>query len=174
MKEIELELTYLAKELPAGLADCPSKLIVDVYYPPSAEHPHLRLRQNGDKYQLTNKVITSGTDSSNMTEETVHLTPDQFKALVKAPGKRVAKRRYMLNYQGQVAEVDVFQEDLSGLVIIDFEFGSRQLQTAFKMPDFCLADITQDKLMAGGMLAGKSYANIAQHLTKYGYKPLYF
>lgn len=174
MTEVELELTYLAKELPEGLAGCPSKLIVDVYYPPSAEHPHLRLRQNGDSYQITNKLVTNGTDSSHMTEETINLTPDQFEALAKAPGKRVVKRRYKLGYKGHVAEVDIFQENLSGLVIIDFEFSNREEQRAFAMPDFCLVDVTQDALTAGGMLAGKSYADIAEGLTKYGYKPLYF
>jgi len=30
---IEREITYLAKELPSGLKDCPFKEIIDVYIP---------------------------------------------------------------------------------------------------------------------------------------------
>lgn len=172
MTEVELELTYLAKELPAGLADCPSKIITDVYYPTSAQHPTLRLRQNGDRYQITKKDMANGTDSSHMIEETIHLTADEFVDLTATGGKRVVKRRYQYNDNGRTAEIDVFQDALAGLVVVDFEFTDRQDQLAFTMPDFCLADVTQDALIAGGKLAGKTYADIADALAAYNYKPL--
>lgn len=38
------------------------------------------------------------------------------------------------------------------------------------MPDFCLADVTQEKFTAGGILAGKKYSDIEAELEKYGYK----
>jgi CYTH domain-containing protein len=172
MTEVELELTYLAKTLPVGLAGCPSKLIVDVYYPASADHPVVRVRQNGDTYQITKKTIIDGTDSSRMNEETIHLTAEEFAGLAANGGKRVAKRRYLYDFKGYTAEVDVFQGDLAGLVVVDFEFTNRNEQQAFAMPDFCLADITQEEMLAGGVLAGKTYADIAVGLKKYGYRPL--
>lgn len=171
-QEVELELTYLAKTLPEGLADCPSKLIVDVYYPVTARHPVLRVRQNGDAYQITKKTIIEGTDSSRMREETIHLSAEEFAGLTQNGGKRVAKRRYLYDYQGRTAEIDVFQGDLAGLVLVDFEFTDRTDQQAFTMPDFCLADVTQNEAIAGGMLAGATYQDIAQELTQYGYQPL--
>lgn len=172
MTEVELELTYLAKTLPDGLADCPSKLIVDVYFPAADPHPTLRLRQNGDIYQITKKLMAGGNDSSHMIEETIPLTAAEFAELSAHGGKRVVKRRYAYDYHGQLAEVDVFQENLTGLVVVDFEFTDRDAQNSFNMPDFCLADVTQDTLIAGGKLAGKSYADIAKGLAGYGYKPL--
>jgi len=171
--EIELEFTYLAKEIPEGLADSPSKMIVDVYYPAEVEHPSLRIRQNGDSYQMTKKENASGTDSSYKLEHTIELSREEFEALTKAPGKRVAKRRYYYEYKGHTAEIDVFEGELSGLVEVDFEFADRETQYAFKMPDFCLADVTQEAFAAGGMLAGKSYKDIEKELGKYNYKPLY-
>jgi hypothetical protein len=48
MEIIELEKTYLAKELPEGLLNAKSKEIIDIYFPATLEHPKLRLRKNGD------------------------------------------------------------------------------------------------------------------------------
>lgn len=173
MTEIELELTYLARELPADLATKPSKMLVDVYYPASDPHPLVRIRQKGDSYEITKKEMASGADSSNMLEHTIKLTREEFDALSAAPGKRVAKRRYEYEYEGRKAEIDVFQGGLNGLVVVDFEFTDREDQLAFQMPDFCLADVTQEAFIAGGKLAGKSYADIQDDLNRYGYQQLH-
>lgn len=170
--EVELEYTYLAKEIPKDIVDSPSKLIIDVYYPAEVAHPALRIRQSGDTYQLTKKENANGTDSSYKLEHTVELDRGEFEALTKAPGRRVAKRRYFYEYQGRTAEIDVFEDDLKGLVEVDFEFNTREDQLAFTMPDFCLADVTQEAFAAGGMLAGKSYKDIEKNLATYNYKPL--
>ena len=50
---IELEKTYLVKKLPEGLKNCEFKEIIDVYIPASSEHPTLRIRKNGDTYEIT-------------------------------------------------------------------------------------------------------------------------
>lgn len=172
MIQTELELTYLAREIPAGLKDCPSKLIVDVYYPAEREHCSLRIRQRGEHYEITKKLMARGNDSSHMLEHTIELDKQEYEALTQNPGKRVAKRRYLYDYQGRTAEVDVFEGELAGLVEVDFEFTDRDEQLAFQMPDFCLADVTQEAFTAGGKLAGKGYADITPELEKYNYKPL--
>lgn len=173
MTETELELTYLAKELPADLATKPNKQLVDVYYPSEDAHPLLRIRQKGDSYEITKKVMANGTDSSHMLEHTIKLTRQEFDALTAAPGKRVAKRRYDYEYQGRKAEIDVFEGELSGLVVVDFEFADRDDQLAFQTPDFCLADVTQEAFIAGGKLAGKSLADIQDDLDRYNYQQLH-
>ncbi len=170
MIEVELELTYLVRELPPELLKAPSKNIVDIYYPLEIDHSCLRIRQHGDKYEITKKVLVDGTDSSFQHEHTIKLTAEEFAALVKAPGKKVAKRRYYYDYKGRLAEVDIFLDDLQGLVLVDFEFTSREDQLAFTMPDFCLAEVTQEAFIAGGKLAGKTLAQIMPDLKKYSYK----
>lgn len=169
---IEYELTYLAKALPDDLARCPHKDYVDVYLPASAPHPVLRLRKRGDATELTKKTIVSGTDSSEMHEATIILDEAEYRALSQASGKRVHKIRYDCQIAGRHAEVDVFQDELEGLVLIDFEFASSEEKDAFTMPDICLAEVTQEAFVAGGVLAGKSYADLAADLARYGYKKL--
>lgn len=57
-QELELELTFLAKELPAEIKAMEPTRIVDVYVPDTPEHSHLRLRQKGEKYEMTKKCLS--------------------------------------------------------------------------------------------------------------------
>ena len=41
------------------------------------------------------------------------------------------------------------------------------------MPDFCLADVTQEKFIAGGMICGKSYEDIEKELKRFNYVKLF-
>jgi CYTH domain-containing protein len=165
----EIEKTYLAKYLPEGLLQAPYKEIIDIYFPTKAEHPKLRLRKNGEKYEMTKKTLVNPADASSQIENTIPLSKDEFEELSQLPGKRVRKLRYYYDYDGLTAEIDVFQDALQGLVVIEFEFQSEEQLQAFRTPDFCLVDITQEDFIAGGMLCGKSYEDISNHLKKFGY-----
>ena len=82
------------------------------------------------------------------------------------------KIRHYYEYKGRTAEIDIFQEYLQGLVLVDFEFDNVSEKDAFNMPEFCLADVTQEEFLAGGMLCGKTYADIEPFLKKFNYKKL--
>ena len=174
MIELELEKTYLAKYLPADLQNCRSELLHNLYIPEGAEHPVLRIRKRGDRHEMTKKIPVSGNDSSRQLEHTIQLSPQEYESLMQCQGKSAAKRRYYCNLGGYEAELDVYLEGLTGLVVIDFEFKSDELMTAFTAPDICLADVTQDAFTAGGVMAGKTFSDMAPQLRqKYGYEPLY-
>lgn len=172
MTEIELEKTYLIKYLPDGFANSPFKEIRDIYIPKEIEHPILRIRKHGDKYEITKKQPIQGLDSSEQYEDTISLTEEEFLVLENLPSKKSSKIRYYCNYEGLKAEIDIFQDDLFGLVTVDFEFKEKKDKDSFKMPYFCLVDITQDKIFAGGMICGKKYADIENHLNKLNYKKI--
>jgi len=171
-KEIEYELTYLAKNLPDEILGVEGEYVRDVYVPDSVSHAHLRLRQRGADYVITKKAPAYGSDSSEQSEETIPLTKEEYDALASCSTKVVAKRRYKVSVGGHMAEVDVFQEQLEGLVEIDFEFGSSEEKSAFVPPEVCLADVTQEEAFAGGYLSGRSYEDIESVLDKYGYEKL--
>lgn len=61
---------------------------------------------------------------------------------------------------------------LAGLVIIEFEFDSIEEKNAFIKPDFCLAGVTQEDFIAGGVLAGKTYEDLKPELERFSYIPL--
>lgn len=147
--------------------------MIDIYVPSSSAHPNLRIRKNGDKYEITRKIPVSEGDASKQTEDTILLSKEEFEELSLAEGKRVIKNRFLYPYKEKTIEVDVFQGPLSGLVLMDMEFETEKEKEGFIMPEFCLAEVTQEKFVAGGMLCGKSYQDIENELEKFNYKPVY-
>jgi adenylate cyclase len=168
---IELEKTFLAKTIPDNLQSLKSKEIIDIYIPKTKEHPKIRIRKNGSKFELTKKEPVDN-DPSVLKEQNINLTQEEFNALNKLEGKRVHKIRYYYPYKNHTAELDVFLGNLKGLVLVDFEFTTQEKKDEFIMPDFCLADVTPEKFIAGGMLCGKSYEEIEENLKKFNYKKL--
>ena len=172
IQQLERERTFLAKELPQEIKTAEPTRIVDIYIPDTPAHSRLRLRKNGDTYQITKKTPTTADDASEHIEQTISLTKDEFVALSGCSAKRVAKDRYRVVINGAPAEVDVFTEDLAGLVLIDFEFSTEAEKDDFTPPSIALADVTQEDFIAGGLLAGKAYSAIAPELARFCYKKL--
>ncbi len=169
---LELERTFLAKFLPKGLEKSPCKEILDIYVPKESSHSALRIRKNGSTYEITKKTVPNEKDHSVLLEENILLTAEEFAAFSNIPANRVHKIRYYHPFQGYTAEVDIFQDELKGLVLVDFEFENEQQKNAFQMPDFCLADVTEEEFLAGGKLCGKKFADIEAELKRFGYRKI--
>lgn len=171
--EIELELTYLASKIPDELSGVSPDRLVDIYIPDTGvDHPHLRLRKKGDVCQITKKVPATDGDASTQIEMTIPLDEQEFAALSVSSTKQVVKDRYNVTIDGHPAEVDVFLDGLGGLILIDFEFTDQASKQNFIPPDICKTDVTQEDFVAGGMLAGKTYADIESDLQRLGYQPI--
>jgi CYTH domain-containing protein len=166
--ETEFERRYLPRNLPTGIEQCKVDLIQDVALPEGVAFPHLRLRQVGGNYVITKKVPVDE-DSSRHQEDTIRLTKDEFEALAKGNSRGFVKSRYYCNIEGYDAEIDVYQDGLEGLVVIEFEFNDASSMAAFQTPELCLAEITDDKRLQGGSLAGKSFEDIEPVLNEYSY-----
>ncbi len=168
--EIELERTFLLKKLPADLKTLKSMEVFDIYIPKNTPHSHLRIRKKGEKYEITKKHPVEGKDSSRLSEETISLTKEEWQELSGLQGRRVRKIRHYYPVGENMAEIDVFQDELEGLILVDFEFNNIEEMNNFTIPDFCLAEVTQEKFTAGGILAGKKYSDLEEDLNKYGYE----
>jgi len=171
--EVEFEKTYLLEKIPEEIDSCDNEEITDIYLPSTAEHPILRIRKRDQNYEIIKKTPINEKDSSEQEEQIIILSQEEFKALTRnTEGKTLKKKRYYLPAKGRTAEVDLFAEKLKGLGLVDFEFDSREEKKNFEKPDFCLAEVTQEKFIAGGMLAGKKYSDIKGKLKQYSYKKL--
>lgn len=173
MTEIEQELTFLAKALPKEIQGTAPVEMVDIYIPKTGiSHPTLRLRQRGDSYEITKKYPVDTADWSTQYEHTIKLNKLEYNALKKVGGRIIEKHRYQVYINGYQAEVDVFKGALQGLVLIDFEFATKDEKNAFLAPGVCLKEVTQEEWIAGGILAGKSYKDIAKKLAEHGYEAI--
>lgn len=169
---LELERTFLARELPGDLKNYPAKKYLDLLFPIDSRHPHIRLRKRGDIMELTKKTLVDEANHSTFVEQTITLDPEEYQVLSQIPGKRTEKTRHFYPLAGKTAEIDVFEGNLSGLVLIDFEYDSEEEKHSFVAPDICLAEVTEEEAIAGGYLAGKSLEDILPVLEEYGYTPI--
>lgn len=166
---LEIEKTYLAKNIPNDLASHKKIEIIDRYFPANQDTPSLRLRNYNNQYELTKKIAAHPSDMSLQHEHTITLTPTEYESLKQIPAKMVHKIRYEYPYKGYIAEIGVFQGPLAGLVLIDVEFKTVEQKDAFTIPEFCLVDVTDQLFVSGKQLAGKSYTDIETELHTFGY-----
>lgn len=172
---LELEKTYLAKYLPEDLAKYEATEINDTYIPYDPRknpHPKMRIRRKGDRYEITKKTQMDVSDASAQEEQTMTLSAEEYAALAPVEGRKIHKIRYEYPCGDLVAEIDIFQGGLSGLVVVDVEFDSLEEKELFSMPEFCLVEVTQEEFIAGGMLCGKRYEDIENGLKRFGYEKL--
>ena len=169
---IEIERMYLARFIPDGLSGCKSDEIIDIYIPWTVAHPQIRLRKEGRNLVLTKKYAPDNSDFTRQVEQTIVLTEREYEEFAKLDGKKLRKIRHYYKCNAGEAQIDVFKDELEGLVLIDFEFKSKGEADKFVAPDFCLVDVTKEKFIAGGMLCGKSYSDIKNMLSQFGYSKL--
>jgi CYTH domain-containing protein len=174
MIQNELERTFLAKKIPKEVLSAKAIEMVDSYIPAiSTDHPTLRLRKKGNYFEITKKEPISEDDYSELQEHTITLNEAEYLALADCPSLKVEKLRFQVYINEYQAEVDIFKGALTGLVLINFEFATNDEKQAFLTPDICLHEVTQEEWCAGGILAGKSFKDIAPFLSSLGYEPIF-
>jgi CYTH domain-containing protein len=93
-------------------------------------------------------------DSRTRLITSIYLPEEEFTVLAASlPGPRIEKLRHTLRSPpGVVLSVDQFQGELTGLVMVEAEFGAFDLMAAFPMPDFAFREVTDDPRYSGGHL----------------------
>lgn len=172
--EEERELKYLLREIPPRLTESKSKKLVDIYIPRKEGHAAIRIRQQGDVFQITKKTPVMVEGIKVLNEETIDITEEEF-AVFKTmrDAKVLEKIRYYYPFEGHIIEIDVFGGVLSGLVLAEVEFDSLEALRAFDRSYFLGADVTHVDALAGGVLYKMTFADIKDKLSKLGYTSLH-
>lgn len=134
---MEIERKYLVKTLPANLDQYESKKIAQGYL---CTEPVVRTRRSNDDYYMTYK----GDGLMAREEYNLPLTKEAYDHLrPKIDGLLIAKTRYLIPLDEKLtAELDVFEEDLSGLTIVEVEFDTIEEANTFIAPDWFGEDVT--------------------------------
>ncbi|MFA5532204.1 MAG: CYTH domain-containing protein [Candidatus Shapirobacteria bacterium] len=160
---IEIEKTFLAKNIPRDLSSYKSFKIKQGYL--SSSHPALRIRQIGDKFELTKKIPLKPGDWSSVEEINIPLTEDEFNKLWPLTERYLEKTRYLVPLKNELtAELDIFEEKLLGLSFVEVEFSSQEEMNLFQKPDWFGRDVTQEDFSANSFLAGKTFIDIKKYL----------
>ncbi|MEX2584056.1 MAG: glyoxalase superfamily protein [Gemmatimonadota bacterium] len=133
-----------------------SKTFEDIYL----RHTRLRLRiladssTGGEFIKLTKKL--ESTSPYVQMIGSIPLSPIEYEFLADLEGDRISKVRYYHFYRGHVFSIDVFQGELAGLVLCEVETGSIEELMRIEVPDYALAEVTEDPFFAGGNLCRTS------------------
>ena len=136
---MEIERKYLIRKLPFSPESYPFHLIQQAYL---NTDPVIRIRREDNSYYLTYK------SKGLMVREEYNLplTQEAFeKLLPKAEGVIIHKTRYKIPIEQSdlVIELDLFHAP-SNLIMAEVEFPDEESANAFIMPDWFLADVTND------------------------------
>lgn len=135
---MEIERKFLIKTLPENLESYPCRHLAQGYL---CVKPVVRIRKDNEKYELTYK---SGGMMARM-EYNLPLTAQAFEHLkTKIDGRLITKRRYMIPLDPYTIELDIFEGDLSPLIIAEVEFPTIEEANNFTAPDWFGEDVTYD------------------------------
>ena len=113
----------------------------------------LRLRRIGmpggapDEFKLAKKYAPDNPLIGPMTN--LYLTAEEYAVLNVLPGARLVKRRHKVG----AFVIDVFEGDLSGLVLAECEATNRMAAMAFDVPKWCVREVTDELEYTGWRLA---------------------
>ena len=137
---MEIERKFLTKHIPFDITVYPCKQLSQAYISFS---PTIRIRQSDDAYILTVK------GKGHLAREEFELPlikADYDKLFEKTEGTPVVKKRYLVPVEGgYTAEVDVYEEELEGLMTTEVEFPSLEAAEGFMAPDWFGRDVSEEK-----------------------------
>ena len=101
----------------------------------------VRLRRRGNALLLTVKRGAGLVRD----EQEVELSPEQFEALWPlTEGRRLRKRRHLVEHDGHEVELDVYEGELDSLAVAEVEFSDEAKAESFQPPPWFGEEVTGD------------------------------
>lgn len=132
-------------------------------------HARLRLRVLTDS-DTGRRVIklTKKFESASPYFQTINrilLSPGEYELLAGLEGDRLRKTRHYQHYLGRVFSIDVFADELEGLVLCEVEAtGLEELMEA-EPPAYAKYEVTGDAFFTGGNLCRTTRADLLRKLS---------
>lgn len=98
---------------------------------------------------------------------TIILSPMESKLFDALEGNQLKKVRYYHNYRGQVFSIDVFENELDGLIICETETDSLEDLMSAELPAYVSREVTEDIFFTGGNLCGTANADLLRKLSTF-------
>ncbi|MGI9534274.1 MAG: CYTH domain-containing protein [Thermodesulfobacteriota bacterium] len=137
----EIERKFLIYNPPPDYHKHPFSEIIQGYIV-ITENTEIRIRKKGTGYFQTFK-----TGEGLIRKETeIEITREQFDALWPLTEQwRIEKKRYEINYEGYLIELDFYSVNLENLIVAEVEFQSEAQSSSFNPPDWFGREITDDE-----------------------------
>lgn len=140
---MEIEQKYLVRHLPENLGDFEQIKMIQGYL---SKIPVIRIRKSNENYILTYKSKGNQELGVVVNEEVeLPLTKEAFDHLkYKTDDHLVYKTRYKIPLGEYTAELDIFEQQLQGLIIVEVEFPSIDAAKVFTPPEWFGANVSDE------------------------------
>lgn len=152
----EAERRFLLQQLPEELnTEEPFLRIIDLYI----TNTRLRLRRvespTGETLalKLGQKYRPSNQETLHRTMTTIYLNEVEYETLATLDGSSLIKRRYPFTYAGYDTSIDVFEDHLSGLMLLEIQQQVEEDVNSIAVPEFAVREVTDELFFTGGELA---------------------
>ena len=146
---LEIERKFRLSAMPPWIGECEWVSIRQGYVALEPDR-EVRVREAGDRRTLT---VKSGSGLVRGEVE-VEISDAQLEELWPlTAGRRVEKRRHLREAPAGTFEIDVYEGELSGLLIAEVEFASVEGSDAFRPPAWLGGEVTGDDRYANRALA---------------------
>ena len=169
---VERERRYLLNDLPEGLNRTdPHGQITDNYITGT----RLRIRKVRDPktnkwiVKFTQKFAPEPEDLSCTMITNIYLNALEAETLAVFEANEIRKNRYYFDFEGRRFSIDMFLGDLLGLVLAETSFETDEEMTAFELPPFAIADVTDNEIFTGGRLSELKFEDIRKEAQKNGW-----
>ena len=149
---LEIEQKYLIKDINdvinhIDLEKCKKVKIEQGYL---SSNPTIRIRKYNEEYCITYKSRTKSCVSNDVIvnrEIELPLTKESYEHMIaKIDDNLVTKTRYKIDLpDGLIAELDIFEGKLKGLILVEVEFGSEEQALNFVKPIWFGENVSADK-----------------------------
>jgi hypothetical protein len=176
----ELRRVFILAGLPEPLTRADEHL---QFFDNYIENTRLRLRTIRSpqtkqwRWILEQRFPANEGDWSRWLVAEIHLNEAEHAAFEMFEGRKIKKNervesnelrfnRYFYDFGGRKIEIDVFLNPLWGLNLAKVFFESEAEMRDFVLPDFAVADVTQNKFFTGVNLVGKTIEDVRTELRK--------
>lgn len=161
----EWERRFLLSGFPSAVKIQRTRKIVDRYIAGTTLRLRRQIFEDGViVLKLTQKLPFERNGALRGMITTMYLTEREFDVFTALAATLVTKTRYSVPPLG----IDVFDGELSGLVLAEAEFNSASEASEFKPPSFVVHEITSDDRFEGGSLAAASRGRVEAWVEEYG------
>lgn len=99
---------------------------------------------------------------------TIILSPLEFQTFDALEGKRLKKVRYYHHYRARIFSIDVFENELNGLVLCETESDGLEDLMSAEPPAYVSREVTEDVFFTGGRLCLATQADLLNKLSAFG------
>ena len=165
--ELEIERRFIVpKHLCPDLADRAFKLITDRYISDSRLRLRAMVPSDGGPAEFKFCKKYESTSALAAPIVNIYLDANEHEILSRLPGKQLRKCRYRIDHAAKVFALDVFLDELDGLLICEVEAATVSAIRELQLPSWAAIEVTKDAFFIGGNLCQMSAAELNERLSR--------